>query len=149
MNLSHWVLAWISALLAGCAPQSAPESKPETVSIALYHPSSGLIALKSDGDLLVLSTGETVLVDSNRLLSLLGYGHTSLPVPKDIVLSDWNQWLDAATRTRGRGHIAASIWRDAGVICIGDKCKKVLAVCPKPQASMPAEAKCQAPPTDR
>ena len=121
-------------ILQACTNEKAPmpngQSAFESVSLVLYY-SDGDFDLKTVGEMALLNTAELVTVHRNVIR----------PSPA-LMTSDWNtKFLPAIDAPPTNGLLALKLDRQSGILCDGDRCAYLHAICP-PQVTRQAGAKC-------
>jgi len=125
---------FLFGLLQACTKDQAPvlsgQSSLESVSLVLYY-SDGDFDFKTVGEMALLNTAEIVTVHRNFIR----------PGPA-LMTSDWNtKFLPAISAPPTNGFLALKLDRLNGILCDGERCAFVHAICP-PLVALQTGAKC-------
>lgn len=126
MKQAIWMA--ILVLITGCNNSAPPQAQMEIVRILSYHPWPASHILKTRGDWALLSSNESIQIDSTKLNAILG--RPAIPVPNALIIRNRDQWEQLLKPEQSNLEVKASFDPVNGLICLHSTCASVLAICP-------------------
>ena len=126
MKAMNWVTSLL--LLAGCNSGEPPQAHMETVHLASYHPWPVSYVFKTRGDWALLTSNETIQIDSTKMNAILG--RPAIPVPDALMIRNRTEWEQRIKQSQAQLHVQAKLDLVSGLVCLHATCAPLLAICP-------------------